>query len=317
MRIGLVVSGSHGITFEDWSKTIATAERLEFPTLFVSDHFMVGEPQDSLEPYLMFATAAMQSSTLRLGPLVTPITFRAPWNLARWGAQLDILSGGRFVMGLGVGWHEPEHTAFGIPYPSLRERFDRLEEALEVMKLMWTSDSATFEGRYYQLRDAQSLPKPWSGRPPIMIGGGGEKRTLKIVAKYADEWNSGNLSPEELRRKLEVLGGHCDAVGRDPSSISTSMLAFGLIGPTDKEIDEATRTLKEALAPELDVSLPVYREQLKAAGTIVGGAEQVVDQLGKLAEAGMEEVIFNNPDPASETLPEFIAAEIAPKVAAL
>ena len=317
MQIGLVVNGAGGLTFDDWIYSIHTAERYDFPSLFVSDHFVVGEPQASLEPYLLFTLAARESSSLRFGPLVTPITFRAPWNLARWAAQLDILSNGRFVMGLGVGWHEPEHTAFGIPYPPLKERFDRLEEALQVMKGMWAPGAASVDGRYYRLQDAEALPKPEAGRPPIMIGGGGEKRSLRLAAQYADEWNGSNLEPDGLRHKLQVLEQHCEAVGRDPGSISHSMLCFAIVGPTEADIDHAAQRLKDALAPDLDVTIREYREQLKAQGMLVGGADEAVQLLGGLAEAGLDEVIFSNPDAASDAFPAFVASEIAPKVAEL
>ena len=317
MQIGLVVNGSGGITFEDWATAMASVERYGFPSLFVSDHFVVGEPQASLEPFLLFALAAKEQGSFRFGPLVTPITFRAPWNLARWAAQLDLLSGGRFVMGLGVGWHEPEHTMFGIPYPPLRERFDRLTEALALMKGMWGEGPATVEGRYYRLQDAVALPKPAPGRPPVMIGGSGEKRTLRLVAEYADEWNSGGASPEEYARKAGVLARHCEDVGRDPASIRRSMLQLALIGPAQADIDESTRRLKEALAPDLNVSLADYQAQLRAGGTLVGGAEEVIDRLGQLAEAGVDEVVFSLPDAASDTLPAFLASDVVPKVADL
>ena len=317
MRIGLVVNGSGGLSFEDWIYALKTAEKYEFPSLFVSDHFVVGEAQASLEPYLLFALAARESTSLRFGPLVTPITFRAPWNLGRWAAQLDILSGGRFVLGLGVGWHEPEHAAFGIPYPPLRERFDRLDEGIRVMKGMWASEPATFEGRYYKLSGAEALPKPGAGRPPIMIGGGGEKRSLLLAAKYADEWNGSNLQPDGFRHKLEVLARHCETVGRDPSAITHSMLSLAAIGPSQSDIDHSAKRLKDALAPDLDISVADYREQLRSQGTLVGGADEVVQALGALAEAGLEEVIFSHPDPASDTFPAFLASEVASKVAAL
>ncbi len=182
---------------------------------------------------------------------------------------------------------------------------------------MWGPGPANFDGQYYQLVEAEALPKPNAGRPPIMIGGGGEKRTLRLVAQYADEWNSSGLEPDAFRHKLSVLEQHCEVVGRDPATIRRSMLAIALIGPTDADIDEAARWLKEALAPDLDVSIAAYREQLKSEGTIVGGADEVVQALGGLAEAGLEEVIFTYAEPGSDTLPAFIASEIAPKVADL
>ncbi|HJP40518.1 MAG TPA: TIGR03560 family F420-dependent LLM class oxidoreductase [Dehalococcoidia bacterium] len=314
MKIGLGVSGSNGITFEQWRKTIATAERLGFATLVVSDHFVVGEPEDSLEPYLLCAIAARESSTIRFGPLVSPITFRSPWNVARFAAQLDILSGERFVLGLGVGWNAAEHTAFGVPYPSLRERYDRLEEQIEVIKRMWAPGAASYKGRYYKLEKALSLPKPAAGRPPIMIGGLGEKRTLRVVAKYADEWNSGNMDAPSFRKKLAVLKRHCEAEDRDPATIYKSVFHVALIGRTQADLDEATPRMKAKWAPDLEISVRDYQQRLRDGGQIVGLADEVVEQLGELADAGVDEVIFSYYDLDSDAVPEFLASDVVPKL---
>jgi alkanesulfonate monooxygenase SsuD/methylene tetrahydromethanopterin reductase-like flavin-dependent oxidoreductase (luciferase family) len=153
MRIGLMIEGQNGLTWERWSHILQMAERLKFPSVFRSDHYFIGPQQDSLEAYLSFVLAARETSTIRFGPLVTPVTFRAPVNVARMAAQIDLLSGGRFVMGMGAGWNEAEHSAYGIPFPPVKERFDRLEEAIRLTRALWAGP-ATFDGRYYQLREA-------------------------------------------------------------------------------------------------------------------------------------------------------------------
>ena len=163
MDVGLMVEGQNGLTWERWSHILALAERLGFPSVFRSDHYFIGPQQDSLEAYLSFVVAAQATQRIRFGPLVTPVTFRHPANVARMAAQIDQLSGGRFVMGLGAGWNEAEHRAYGLPFPSTRERFDRLEEAIQISKALWTSDTATFAGRYYQLDGADCLPRPAAG----------------------------------------------------------------------------------------------------------------------------------------------------------
>lgn len=317
MKVGLVVNGAGGLSFDDFARVMKTVERLEISSLFVSDHFVVGEPQDSLEPYLLFAMAAREGRSFRFGPLVTPITFREPWNLGRMAAQLDIMSGGRFVMGLGAGWHEPEHTQFGIPYPPLKERFDRLEEGICVMRAMWGPGPASFTGKHYSLAGADALPKPAAGRPPIMIGGSGERRTLRLTATYADEWNAGNLAAEGYAAKLAVLRQHCETVGRDPADIRLSMMNFALIGPNPTAVDAATAKLKSALAPDDHGSLAEFRATMKARGVLVGGAEEAIDQMGQLAGLGLAEMIFSYQDLSSDEFPAFIASEIMPKTARL
>lgn len=289
------------------------AERLGFPAFYLGDHFFVGPQVDSYDPYLLFALIADRTRSIRFGPLVTPVEFRPPWELGRWAAQLDVLSGGRFVMGLGVGWGADEHRAYGVPYRSLGERFDRLDEYIQVMRLMWSDGPATFTGRFHELDGANSLPKPAAGRPPILIGGGGEKRTLRLVAKYADEWNAPTLSPAGYKSKVEVLNAHCVAVARDPRSIRRSMLMIGPIGATDADVDDSTRTTMEMFNVPGNVSLAEYRARLKANGAVVGGRDEVLDGLGQLAAAGVEEVIWAG-DPA---VARFLAADVVSPAAML
>ncbi len=316
MDIGFA-AGPWGATFDEFSFSLAAAERHGFASYYLGDHFYVGEQIDSLEPYLLFALIARETERIRFGPLVTPVMFRPPSNVGRLAAQLDLLSGGRFVLGLGAGWSEPEHRTYGVDFPSLGERFDRLEEAIEVMQGMWGEGPASYDGRYYRLREAQTLPKPATGRPPILIGGAGEKRTLRIVAKYAAEWNSVDLTPEAFRHKSEVLAAHCAALGRDPGGIRRSMTIIGFVGATDAEVEAATLTQMRRTPPPGNPTPAEYRAQLREQGAIMGTAGAVVEQLGRLAEEGLDEVQFVYFDLASESLPAFLAAEVAPQVAAL
>ncbi len=314
MDIGLMVEGQNGLTWERWIHIVQLAERLGFPSLFRSDHYFIGRQQNSLEAYLSFAVAARESSRIRFGPLVTPVTFRSPVEVARMGAQVDLLSGGRFVMGLGAGWNEAEHKAYGIPFPPVKERFDRLEEAIGVIRALWTESPASHSGRFYQLDGAEMLPKPAAGRPPLLIGGGGEKRTLKLVAKYAAEWNSVNLSPEAYAHKVEVLAGHCAAVGRDPKTVKRSMMAFALVAPDAERLDRATERLMGIFGAPAGMSTADFRKAAKARGQIVGATDEVVETLGKLAELGLQEVQFQHFNFDDDGVPEYLAGEIAPKV---
>nr|HRC62967.1 LLM class flavin-dependent oxidoreductase [Dehalococcoidia bacterium] len=165
MEVGLMVEGQNGLSWERWRHILALAERLGFPSLHRSDHYFIGTQQSSIEAYLSLAVAAVETSRIRFGPLVSPVTFRHPVDVARMGAQLDVLSGGRFKLGLGAGWNEPEHVAYGLPFPGAKERLDRLEEALRLMRALWDEGEATFEGRYYSLSGATMLPRATRGRP--------------------------------------------------------------------------------------------------------------------------------------------------------
>lgn len=307
-----MVEGQNGLTWERWRHILALAERLRFPTVFRSDHYFIGPQQDSLEAYLSFVMAAAETRSIRFGPLVSPVTFRSPVDVGRMAAQLDFLSGGRFVMGLGAGWNEAEHRAYGIPFPHVGERFDRLEEALQVIRALWAEGPAAFAGQFYRLDGADCLPKP-ARRVPILIGGGGEKRTLGVVARYADEWNAVNLSPAAFRQKLDVLERHCEVAGRDPQAIRKSMMAFAIVGPTPAAIDAATRRMMTMFGSK-NASPEGFREEAKARGVIAGGTEEVIDQLGQLARLGMREVQFQHFTFDSDEVPEYLAAEVAPRV---
>ena len=317
MKIGLMVEGQNGLTWERWRHILALAERLKFPSLFRSDHYFIGPQQNSLEAYLSFVMAATETRNIRFGPLVSPVTFRSPVDVGRMAAQLDVLSGGRFVMGLGAGWNEAEHRAYGIAFPPVKERFDRLEESINVMKALWAPGAGSYAGAHYQLLDADCQPKPVEGRPPILIGGGGEKRTLKLVARHADELNGVNLTAETYRQKTSVLEHHCDAEGRDPATIRRSMMAFAIVGPTDADLDHATQRLMSMWGVPADTSPADYRTAAKRRGIITGRTDEVVDTLGGLARLGLEEVQFQHFNFDDDSVPEYLAAEIAPRVRTL
>lgn len=314
MRIGLMVEGQNGLTWERWTHILGLAERLGFPTVFRSDHYFIGPPQDSLEAYLSFAVAARETKRIRFGPLVTPVTFRSPVDVARMAAQVDLLSGGRFVMGLGAGWNDAEHKAYGIPFPPVKERMDRLEEALQLMQALWKESPATFAGKHYQLDRADLKPKPTAGRPPILIGGSGEQRTLRIVAKYANEWNCVNLAPGAYADKVGVLERHCEAEGRDPATIARSMMTFAVIGPDEETLDRGTRRLMGMWGARDGMTPAEYRAGMRQRGLLAGGTDEIVDTLGKLAEQGLQEIDFQHFDFDDDTVPQYIAAELAPRV---
>jgi alkanesulfonate monooxygenase SsuD/methylene tetrahydromethanopterin reductase-like flavin-dependent oxidoreductase (luciferase family) len=215
---------------------------------------------------------------------------------------------------MGAGWNESEHKAYGIHFPPIKERFDRLTEAIQVVKALWADGPQSFDGKYYRLDGADCMPKPASGRPTLLIGGSGEKRTLRLVAQHAAEWNTTNQTTESYAHKAEVLAEHCARVGRDPKTIRRSMMAFGVIGPDQASLDKATeRMMTNANAPK-GTDPAEFRKGLIARGLIVGSTDQVVERLGELAEHGLNEVEFQHFNFDDDTIPEYLASEIAPRV---
>lgn len=317
MRVALMVEGQNGLSWERWRHILQLADRLNFPSVFRSDHYFTGpietNQQDSLECFLSFVMAAEQTSNLRFGPMVTPVTFRRPVDVGRMAAQIDQFSGGRFVMGLGAGWNQAEHDAYGLDFPPTKERFDRLEEAINLMRALWAPGESAYQGEYYQLDRADSQPKPEDGRPPILIGGGGEKRTIPMAATYADEWNCVSLTPDAYAHKRDVMARACEANDRNPDEIEHSMMMFHAIGTPD--LIEAGGRFAQGMFGRPGQSLDDFLTEFSSMGRLVGGADEVVDALGKLAEAGVCEVQFQHFMFDRDDVPEFLARDVAPQVA--
>jgi len=230
-----------------------------------------------LEGWTTLGVIAGFTSKIRLGTLVTGIIYRYPSVLAKIGATLDVLSKGRLFMGIGAAWNEDESKAYGIPFPGTKERFRRLEEAVQIIRLMWTEEKATFNGQYYKVSDAYCNPKPiQKPHPPIMIGGGGERETLKLVAKYADACNLFG-SPETIKKKLDVLRQHCKTLGRDYDSILKTKLGTVLM-------DKDRAALDERLSERFR-NVPI---QMRAEFATIGTPEEVRRQVESFKDAGIE-----------------------------
>ncbi len=239
-----------------------------------------------LEGYTVLAGIAARTKTVRLGTLVTGVTYRNPAFLAKVATTLDIVSSGRAILGLGAAWNEDEHRGYGYEFPPVAERLSRLEEALQICRAMFREEAPTFEGRYYRIEGALNSPRPIQPNgPPIMIGGGGEQRTLKLVAQYADMCNIfGDAAL--VRHKMDVLERHCETVGRDPSTIVKTRLGSLLIRKTDAE---AERLFEQILSrPGID------QERVRAV-FMVGGPDRVAEQAQQLLDAGLDGLIFNMP----------------------
>jgi F420-dependent oxidoreductase-like protein len=209
----------------------AHCEQTGWDGVYFADHFMPNGPGaapldgDTLECWSVIAALAAAVPRMRIAPLVTSVTYRHPAVLAKIAAAVDHISDGRLTLGVGAGWQENEHAAYGIALGTVRERMDRFEEAVQILRLLLGQPRTTFEGRYFRLQDAPSQPAPVQDRLPLLVGGGGEQRTLRVAARYADHWNSWT-TPEVLAHKISVLHAHCQQAGRDPGEIHVSTQAL-------------------------------------------------------------------------------------------
>ncbi len=210
-----------------------TADEGGISTLTMMDHYfqmeaLGGPAEPMLEGYTSLGFLAAHTARLELGLLVTGVTYRHPGLLAKIVSTLDVLSGGRAMLGLGAAWYEREHLGLGVPFPGTRERLERVEETLQICRQMWSGEDGPWSGRHYQLAETVCIPAPLRpGGPRVLVGGGGERRTLRLVAEYADACNLFDLGPEKVAHKLHVLDEHCAAAGRDPGEVRRTVLVNG------------------------------------------------------------------------------------------
>ena len=275
MRLGTQISyftwpdapASIGPTF---GRIAQDADAAGMDSLWVMDHFfqisMIGPAElDMLEGYTALAFAAGQTQRIQLGTMVTGVTYRYPGVLAKTVTTLDVLSGGRAWLGIGAAWNEEEHLGLGVPYPALAERFERLEETLQIALQMWRGDESPYAGQHYQLARPLNVPQAITRpHPPILIGGGGEKKTLRLVAQYADACNIFDMGPAAITAKYDVLRGHCDALGRNYSDIEKTVLSRLTLGDGSPD----------------------------ATGTPTVSVAEGVERMGRLAEIGTDHVIL-------------------------
>lgn len=303
MKFGAQIPGNQ----TTWADMVACAKTMDagrWDSAWTFDHFVpplafMDESQDCLEGWMTLAGLGALTTRLKLGTIVSGVTYRNPALLAKMVATLDAMTGGRAILGLGAAWHVREHEAYGWDFPRIKERSDRLEEACALIRQLFRDEGpADFEGSYYRLVRAPFAPKHSGPAPiPIMIGGGGERRTLRTLARYGDIMNVGG-SPEEFAAKIDVLNEHCAAVGRDPSEISKT--AFLILALQDDEAKAAR--LRERFAPQAS-------EASRKRNMAIGNAEHIVEVLRRYEAAGADGAIFQS-IPNNPRLYERIDAEI-------
>lgn len=284
IEVAIMIEGQNGLNWPRWQRLARAVEELGFVGLYRSDHYTnPNKPDlDSLELWVSLTWLASHTSRIEFGPLVSPVSFRQPTMTARMAAAVDDLSGGRLTLGLGAGWQEREHHNYSWELLDVPARFQRFEEGLEVVtRLLHSDEPVNFQGAYYRLHDAILLPRPSRpGGPPILIGGNGPQRTLPLVARYAQEWNGVFLSPTRFADLSSRLDEMLVANGRQPEDVRRSLMTGTIFGRDQTTLQQklSTRTLSA--------------DELRSRGMIVGTGSEFVDQLGRLAEAGVQRVML-------------------------
>lgn len=309
LALRIFTEPQQGASYDDLLAVAREAEALGFDAFFRSDHYLkMGDvpglpgPTDA---WVTLAGLARDTERIRLGTLVTAATFRLPGPLAISVAQVDAMSGGRVELGLGSGWYDQEHTAYGIPFPPLAERFERLEEQLAIVTGLWETpagETFSFDGAHYQLADSPALPKPLqSPRPPVLIGGWGKRRTPRLAARFADEFNVPFPQLADVGPQVDAVRAACESAGRDPATMRWSAALVLCCG----EDEDAYRRRAAAIGRAPD--------ELRTNGA-AGTVPEVVDTLGRFADAGMERIYLQVLDLHDLDHLRLIAAEVAPAV---
>jgi F420-dependent oxidoreductase-like protein len=312
MDLRIFTEPQQGASYDELLAVARAAEQLGFSAFFRSDHYLVMGASDGMpgptDAWITLAGIARETSTIRLGTLVTAATFRLPGPLAISVAQVDAMSGGRVELGIGAAWYDTEHTAYGIPFPALGERFERLEEQLAIVTGLWSAPvgaAYSFEGAHYRLVDSPALPKPVQRpHPPIIIGGGGQKRTPRLAATYAAEFNLGFASPEDTARQFDVVRDACGAQDRDPATLTYSVAQVVCCGTSDADI--ARRAA--AIGREVD--------ELRTNG-LCGTPDEIVDKLGRFAAIGTGRTYLQVLDLADLEHLALLGEQVLPRAASL
>jgi F420-dependent oxidoreductase-like protein len=285
--------------FERIAATAVAGEQAGFDTVMVMDHFyqlpLLGPPDHEMfEAYTLLGAIAARTERVKLGTLVTGVTYRNPSILAKIVTTLDVISKGRAFLGIGAAWFDVEHEALGVDFPPVKERFERLEEALHITRAMFRGERPTFEGKHYRVKDVINSPAPITpGGPPIMIGGQGEKKTLRLMAEHAEMANF-TSGFDELPHKLEVLAAHCADVGRDINTINKTPLASLFLGRTHEDAMAKVDQRLAGLGMTWDTLDEGFKRQLSAR-FLMGDPDEVGEQVANLRSIGMDGVTVNLP----------------------
>jgi probable F420-dependent oxidoreductase len=297
LKFGVQIENHLGISYNGVRKVALEAEKSGFDGLFICDHLMGRNEetyrQPCLDPWVTLGALAQATKKISLGTLVSAVGFRYPSLLAKMGSTLDHISGGRLMLTVGAGWHEPEYKAYGIPFPPVGVRMQQLRDAIQIIRSMWTQDPATFEGKNFKIEGAWCYPRP--GSPNIWVGGGGEKTLLRIVADLADGWNAVGLTVDEYARKVELLRKLCEDDGRKLNSIERSYYGTCLIGSTENEFRESFNKYYGQYR-KAEESMETFVERMRSTRPFIGTAAEVTEKMEGFRELGVSYFILYFPD---------------------
>ena len=302
--VALMIEGQDGLDWPRWKRLAEAADTLGFAGLYRSDHFTnpEGPYKNALEMWISFSYLAVETKRIEFGPMVSPVSFRNPVVSAWSAAAVDDLSGGRFHMGLGAGWQEREHRNFGFDLLELNERFVRFEEGIQVVKLLLQSEEpVALDGTYFHLEDAVLLPRPGrKGGPPIVIGGNGERRTMPLAAKYADEWNAVFVTPDRFRELSAHLDTLLEKEGRAPTSMRRTLMHRITVGASDADVERKTEGV--------DV------DGMKSRGALIGTPNEVAEKLLGFDASGVQRIMGQMQDMTDLDGVELLATRVLPQL---
>jgi F420-dependent oxidoreductase-like protein len=308
LRFGIHSGQQNATSFDDYLAIWKFAEEVRLDWASVFDHFQPIQSDPTgpcFEGFTLLAAMAAHTTTLRCGIIVSGVTYRHPAVVANMATTIDHISGGRMELGIGAAWNEDEHGEYGIDFPRIGVRMDMLDEACHVLRGLWTQERTTFEGKHYQLKDALMEPKPLQEHLPLVIGGSGERRTLRIVAEHGDIWNSFYGDLDHYRHLLDVLGRHCADVGRDPADVRKSLTFRAVLADSEREAEERLHEIGGGPLPERMRNM-----------TIVGTAEQCIEGLRPYADSGVGDFLLGSMPPHDWRSIELVANEVAPAIKA-
>jgi alkanesulfonate monooxygenase SsuD/methylene tetrahydromethanopterin reductase-like flavin-dependent oxidoreductase (luciferase family) len=304
-----MIEGQEGVTWEEWVALAGACEEHGVEALFRSDHYVSGfdESRPVLDAWATICGLAARTTKLQLGTLVSPGTFRQPSLLARNAATADEISGGRIVLGVGAGWMEREHEAYGFEFPPTRERISRFAEQLEIVHDLFRKDSVEFDGKHYRLQDAPGLKRP---RLPILVGGSAKPGTADPAVRFADEYNCLFGTLEDAGERKQLLDEACERGERDPSTLRYSLMAPLVVGRNDREVRQSAQRIGERFGRDPQTVLERY-----ARNGPVGTVEQVIERLQEIEELGFERVMLQHLAHRDLETVALIGRELAPAVA--
>jgi F420-dependent oxidoreductase-like protein len=311
MRIALMIEGQEDVGWEDWVGLAETCERHGLEALFRSDHYLSVEGETdrgSLDAWATTAALAARTERLRLGTLVSPATFRHPSVLAKMAVTVDHVSGGRVEIGIGAGWWELEHRAYGFPFPPDRERMEILAEQAEIIHRQWSGERFSFRGKHHRIDDLEALPTPvQEPHPPLIFGGRAGRTSAMLAARWGDEYNTISAGPEECRRRREVVAEAWEREGRDPETLRFSLMTGAVVGLDRREVLRRVRAVAGDDAEGFVAGNPDW---------VIGTVDQVVDRLGELSGAGVDRVMLQHLAHRDVEMVALLGDEVVPRVAA-